>query len=43
MNYQNLLPNGSIVKLKGGERNVMICGIITSKSQYTSDILIIMI
>ena len=26
MNYQDLLPNGSIVKLSSGERYLMICG-----------------
>ncbi len=39
MNYQNLLPNGSIVKLKGGERNVMICGrvVVSDGSDHIYD------
>ena len=30
--YKNLLPIGSVVLLKGGEKRVMICGRIQAKS-----------
>lgn len=30
--YKNLLPIGSIVLLKGGEKRIMICGRIQSKA-----------
>lgn len=30
--YKNMLPNGSVVLLKGGEKRIMICGRIQAKA-----------
>lgn len=30
--YKNMLPNGTVVLLKGGEKRIMICGRIQAKA-----------